>query len=167
MEVVGTVFLDRDGTLIRDAGYLSSVDDIEILNGVVRGLRMFLSHNFQLHIISNQSGVPREFLTTAEFNTVESHFIDLFQKNGVQFESLNYCFHLPSAVCSCRKPQTGLFEEVSSNFKIDKKRAVMIGNSIVDMKAAENFGIAYWGVDQEKSDFIKIAQEVIDYLENS
>ena len=165
MEMAGTVFLDRDGTLIRDTGYLSSIRDVEILSGVVSGLKMFLSRNYRLHIVSNQSGIPRGLVSTTEFQTVERYFIDLFQKNGVQFDSLNYCFHLASAGCSCRKPQTGLFEAVSVNFQTDKKRAAMVGNSLVDMEAAEKFGIAYWGVEQDKTDFLQVAQEVIDYFE--
>jgi D-glycero-D-manno-heptose 1,7-bisphosphate phosphatase len=167
VEVAGTVFLDRDGTLIRDVGYLSSIKDVEILNGVMSGLKMFLSKNYRLHIVSNQSGVPRGLVTTAEFQTVEKYFVDLFHKNGVQFDSLNYCFHLPSAGCSCRKPQTGLFEAVSVNFQIDKKRTAMVGNSLVDLEAAEKFGIAYWGIDQDNSDFLQVAQEVIGYFETS
>jgi D-glycero-D-manno-heptose 1,7-bisphosphate phosphatase len=159
------IFLDRDGTLIRDTGYISSPQDIRILEGVIIGLKLFIARGYELHVVSNQSGVPRKKITRSEFIDVESHISELFLQHEIAFDSLNYCFHLPWEGCKCRKPDVGLFETVSLEFNLNRNSSVMIGNSEVDRIAAENFGIAFWEVGVDKQSFLQVAWEVIDYFE--
>lgn len=159
------VFLDRDGTLIRDTGYISKISDVEVLPGVVRGLKRFKAKGYRLHIVSNQSGIPRGKVSEREFKEVEIHVNKLFQLENIFFDSLNYCFHLPTAGCACRKPNFGLFTKVSEKYQLDKSRSAMLGNSDVDLQAALNFGIPFWKVGITDDDFDFTAQKVVDYFE--
>jgi len=141
------IFLDRDGTLIEDTGYISSPNDVRILQGVLKGLRFFKENNYRLHVVSNQSGLARGKFTAAEFSQVEKRFKLIFLENGITFDTIQYCFHLPSENCTCRKPKTGLLEQVEKVEEINKALSAMIGNSVSDRETAVAFGIPYWGVN--------------------
>ena len=159
------VFLDRDGTLIKDTGYISKISDVEVLPGVVLGLKRFMAKGYRLHIVSNQSGVPRGKISEREFKEVEIYVNNLFELENIFFDSLNYCFHLPTASCDCRKPDFGLFTKVSEKYQLDKSKSAMLGNSEVDLQAAISFGIPFWKVGITVGDFDFTAQKVVDYFE--
>ena len=149
------IFLDRDGTLINDTGYISSKNDVEVLEGVVNGLKLFRKKGYRLHIVSNQSGVPRGKLAFLEFREVERHINSVFLENDMVFDSHNYCFHLPTDGSDCRKPKSSLLVKVSAEFTIAKKISAMLGNSEVDMEAAKDFGIPFWKVGLPEVDFFR------------
>ena len=159
------VFLDRDGTLIRDTGYISKSSNVEVLHGVYEGLRLFREKGYRLHIVSNQSGVPRGKISMLEFKEVETFIDETFKTKGISFDSHNYCFHLPVDSCKCRKPNSGLLEQVSEKYEIDKTKSVMLGNSDVDLGAAKCFGVLFWQVGTGQKDFYQTAREVVEYFE--
>lgn len=165
------IFLDRDGTLIKDSGYISSPDDVHVLPGVFEGLQLFKQNNYQLHIVSNQSGLNRGKISKDEFNAVEVRVNLLFKEKGIIFDSSNYCFHHPSDGCPCRKPKTGLLQQVAWANGIKKSFAVMIGNSEVDRGAADSFGIRYWDVSnsdptyQSQNSFLLVVSQIIKHFE--
>lgn len=164
------VFLDRDGTLIEDVGYIASSNDVRPLPGVFEGLQLFKRNHYRLHVISNQSGLARGKFTREEFEEVQARFIKIFSERDIVFDTLNYCFHLPTEECSCRKPKPGLFEKVNSENQIDKLLSAMIGNSDADRGAAEAFGIPYWDVrtlvedDLAKDTFEVLSSHVVEYF---
>jgi len=158
------IFLDRDGTLIKDTGYISEPSKVLILSGVVEGLRLLKSREFHLHIVSNQSGVARGKISMDQFRVVETKVKNVFLAKGLEFDSVNYCFHLPEDNCSCRKPAAGLIEKVGEKYKIQKSECAMIGNSIVDEGVARNFGIPFWYVTEQEDAFYKIAREVVNHF---
>jgi len=159
------LFLDRDGTLIKDTGYISFPGEIQILNGVVEGLRLFKSKGYRLHVVSNQSGVARELISIENFRLVEMRFLELFSKKDIAFDSLNYCFHSPESGCSCRKPEIGLFESVAERYTIFKDRSAMIGNAEVDERAANKYGVPFWKVDENATNFISTSREIVNYFD--
>jgi D-glycero-D-manno-heptose 1,7-bisphosphate phosphatase len=159
------VFLDRDGTLIRDIGYISKVSDVELLPGVVAGLKLFKANGYRLHIVSNQSGVPRGIISPHEFKEIEAYINELLAAEDVIFDSLNYCFHLPIDYCDCRKPSFGLLKKVSERYSSKKSMSAMLGNSEVDSQAAKGFGIPFWKVGEVENDFFYAAQKVADYFD--
>ncbi len=142
-----SIFLDRDGTLIEDTGYTSSPDDVRVLPGVVQGLQLFRKNNYQLHLVSNQSGMARGNFSLAEFDQVEKRVNAIFRESGIDFDTVHYCFHGPGENCACRKPKPGLLEQVAKTGVIDKSLSAMIGNSEADKGAAAAFGIPYWDVN--------------------
>lgn len=153
-----SIFLDRDGTLIEDAGYISSPDDVRVLPGVIQGLQLFKKNTYQLHLVSNQSGLARGKFSRADFDQVEQRFNSIFLDSGIEFDTAHYCFHRPEENCACRKPKSGLFEQVAETEVIDKTLSGMIGNSESDRGAAEAFGIHYWDVNIETTLRENIAQ---------
>jgi D-glycero-D-manno-heptose 1,7-bisphosphate phosphatase len=159
------IFLDRDGTLIRDTGYISKIDDVEVLPGVILGLKLFKANGYRLHIVSNQSGVPRGKISEIDFKEVESYVNEFFKLEDIVFDSLNYCFHLPTDGCECRKPNFGLLEKVSEQYTSQRSKSAMLGNSEVDMQAAKGFGIPFWKTGVMENDFYLIARKVVDYFE--
>jgi D-glycero-D-manno-heptose 1,7-bisphosphate phosphatase len=144
-----SIFLDRDGTLIEDAGYISSPEDVRILPGVVQGLQLFRKNKYQLHVVSNQSGLARGKFSRADFEQVVQRINAIFLESGIEFDTVHYCFHGPEENCDCRKPKPGLLEQVAETEVIDRSLSAMIGNSESDRGAASAFGIPYWDVNIE------------------
>lgn len=159
------IFLDRDGTLIEDTGYISKIEDIKIMNGVIDGLKLFMENGYRLHLISNQSGIARGKFTLSEFTEVQGELVRRLALQGIHFTSENFCFHAPELKCKCRKPGTGMFELVNKKFKVFHRNSAMIGDSEVDEKAASNFRIAFWRVGVGQLDFLVAAREVIKSIE--
>lgn len=137
------VFLDRDGTLIEDIGYISSPSKIAVKEGVFEGLLLLLDAGFKFVIISNQSGVARRLISENEFEQVNSAFIKTFADQAIRFESIYYCFHLPSDNCTCRKPGIDFFIKEKVKMKSGFV-AGMVGDSIVDAFFAKNCEIPFY-----------------------
>src|SRR5579864_7753836 len=100
------VFLDRDGTIIVDRGYIKDPNQIQPLPGAVESLRNLAREGWKLIVISNQSGVGRGILTIDEMNAVQTKFLRLMRSNGVEIAASYICTHAPEENCECRKPGT-------------------------------------------------------------
>jgi D-glycero-D-manno-heptose 1,7-bisphosphate phosphatase len=161
------LFLDRDGTLIKDTGYISDPAKVVVLKGVIAGLNLFKSYGFGLHIVSNQSGVSRGMISKANFVAVDNRFKSIFLDNGIEFDSINYCLHQPLDNCSCRKPAPGLIAKIFQEYGIERSACGMIGNSEADADAAKNFGIAFWYVSEKKLNFFDIARKVVNHFDSN
>jgi len=141
------VFLDRDGTLIEDVGYLSSISQIKVLPRVIDGLKLLKSLGYLLIVVTNQSGIARGFFTE-EF-VINVHYIlrRLFKDNGVTIDAFYYCPHHPTegfppynVNCDCRKPKTGMIKRAISEHDIEISNSWVIGDSLVDLQLARNAG---------------------------
>ena len=129
------VFLDRDGTINIDKGYLYRISDFEFLPGAVDALKMLQSAGYLLIIITNQSGIGRGYYTEEDFMRLTDYMKSELAKSGVNISGVYYCPHLPDAeveryrkICDCRKPATGLFERAVHDFNIDLSRSYAIGD---------------------------------------
>lgn len=160
------IFLDRDGTLIKDTGYLSDPNGIVFLDGVLEKLYEMKSRGFRLHLVSNQSGVGREIISRSQFESVDLHFRNLLLNNKIVLDSVHYCLHAPNEDCECRKPKILSFSKVESEFHLNKHYSGMIGNSKSDRESAIKFGIKYWNVDErDPSSFIQASNSLISNFE--
>ena len=115
----GIVFLDRDGTLIEEVGYLRDPSDVRILPGAAEALRVLSREGFLLAVVSNQAGMAKGIFTGAEMESVHRRFVSAFGAEGVVFDAVEYCPHHQEGTveayrqaCGCRKPGTGLAEEI-------------------------------------------------------
>ena len=142
------LFLDRDGTLIEDPGYIDSPDKIIFLEGVLDGLQEFRRKNYRLHLVSNQSSVARKIISEAQFWEIDSRFQEILFQHSITFDTVNYCFHTPNENCGCRKPKTGMFTQVETRYPIEKNLCGMLGNSNSDQEAASSYGINYWNITE-------------------
>lgn len=113
------MFLDRDGTLIEEVGYLRRPADVRILPGAVEALRRLAAKGYFLAVASNQAGLARGKFTRREMEAVHRTFLAAFRKEGVIFDAVEYCPHHPEGAlpeyrraCPCRKPGTGMAESI-------------------------------------------------------
>lgn len=137
------VFIDRDGTLIRDVGYLRSIEEIEILPGVVEGLARLRARGFKLVLVTNQSAVGRGLLTESALEGIHAEL----QRRVGTFDGVYYCPHHPTdalgryrVTCDCRKPGAGMVERASRELNLDAAASYVIGDQPGDMQLARRVG---------------------------
>lgn len=134
------VFLDRDGTLIRDLGYTHRIEDYELLPGVVAGLRRMLDSGYRLAVITNQSGIGRGYYGEEQYAAFQAHLVDDLARQGVPIEASYVCPHHPDAGCECRKPRPALLYRARGELGADLARSWVIGDSAVDVGLAQRGG---------------------------
>ena len=134
------VFCDRDGTMIRDTGYLRDPSHVEVLPGAVETLAHAAARGFALVVVSNQSGVGRGLISHDEFVAVDRRFRGVFADRGVALDGVYYCLHAPEFGCACRKPKTGLIDEAVVALGIDPRRSFFLGDKATDVAAGRAAG---------------------------
>jgi D-glycero-D-manno-heptose 1,7-bisphosphate phosphatase len=134
------VFLDRDGTIIEDEGYLSDASRIRLVPGAIDALRTFREHGFLLIVVSNQSGIPRGLITPGQHTEVDARVKAILVAEGVPLDGAYYCPHLPDDGCPCRKPLPGMIDEAAREHGIDVSRSFMIGDKLADVAAGRAAG---------------------------
>lgn len=143
------VFIDRDGTLIREAGYLSSLKKVHIYKNSIKALEMLEKNGYMPIIISNQSGVARGYFTEDFVRKTHKYIDGLLEKQGVKIYAYYYCPHHTKDVkvkkyfkdCNDRKPKTGMVMKAKKRFDIDLKNSFAIGDKLTDVKLAKNSGM--------------------------
>ena len=134
------VFLDRDGTLNRDVGYLSDPDQLELLPGAGSAVRLLNEAGFRIVIVTNQSGLARGFITEPQLHEIHRRLTAQLQAAGASVDAIVYCPHHPEAQCDCRKPGRGLVEQAQRQFPIDCRRSYVVGDKLVDVQLARLIG---------------------------
>ncbi|MCF7799825.1 HAD family hydrolase [Candidatus Babeliales bacterium] len=145
MKKIKAAFFDRDGTLIKDVNYLSSLKQIEIMPGIIDLLSNLQSQNYKLFVITNQSGVARGFFDESFVQKTHEFLTELFKSKNIFFEKFYYCPHHPDKSilkkylidCECRKPNIGLFLQAAKEFNIDLSESLMFGDKILDIQAGQ------------------------------
>jgi D-glycero-D-manno-heptose 1,7-bisphosphate phosphatase len=133
-------FLDRDGVIIHDSGYVHRVEDLVLIDGVIEGLRLLASLDFLLVIVTNQSGIARGYFAEQQFLDLTRSLLDELAASGIEIAHVAYCPHLPSEqqskpACACRKPKPGMLTDTAALLRIDLTRSIMIGDKRSDMQA--------------------------------
>ncbi len=134
------VFLDRDGTLIRETGYLSDPDRVELLPGVARALRNLVEAGYPLVVVSNQSGIGRGMFTLARAHEVMARLRERLREHGVELTSIRLCPHRPEEGCACRKPRPGMLELAAEDLDLSLRDSVTIGDKWIDAATGRNAG---------------------------
>ncbi len=133
------VFLDRDGTLIRDVGYCSKAEDVELLEGVGKLLPKLKSAGFKLVIVTNQSGIGRGYFTEGDFWSVQ-HELEKQLGPGV-IDATYFCADTPQNGSERRKPNPGMLLEAARELGIDLERSYMVGDKVSDTQAGIRAGV--------------------------
>lgn len=138
------VFLDRDGTINVDHGYVHRIEDFEFLPGVIEALKLLQSKGYLLIIITNQSGIARGYYTEEDYNKLTEYMLDELKKEGIDITDVLYCPHLPDAKiekyrvdCDCRKPKTGLFQKAIQKWNINISKSIAVGDKARDLSVCE------------------------------
>ena len=131
------IFLDRDGTLNHDTGYIHRKEDWQWLPGVVETLRRFHAVGYLLVVVSNQSGLARGMFSEDDLRALEAWVNEDLAAHNAVIDAWYYCPHLPEVTgpCSCRKPEPGLILQAAVDLNIDLARSWMIGDRVRDMQA--------------------------------
>jgi D-glycero-D-manno-heptose 1,7-bisphosphate phosphatase len=139
------LFLDRDGTLIEDVGYLGDVSLIRFYKGAARSLRRLKQAGFLLFVVTNQSGVARGYFPESRVREIHRAIQLKLKAQGAGVDGFYYCPHYPGGevkryakVCSCRKPKPGLVRQALKNFAVDLKKSYMAGDKLDDLGLAKN-----------------------------
>lgn len=163
-EINQAIFLDRDGTINVDKGYLYRKKDIEFLNGAVNALKILCNMGFILIIITNQSGIARGYYTEQEFIELDYWMKEELKNQEVRISKTYYCPHCSEGKikkyvkeCKCRKPKTKLFWDAKIDFSINMEKSFAIGNSMRDIMICKESGVKG----------ILLSESQIDLLENN
>lgn len=142
------VFLDRDGTLNRDIGFVTTPKELILLPTVIEGLRVLQEAGFLLLVVTNQSGVARGLYTETGLAAIHGRLRTLLASSGVQLDGIYYCPHHPEEgrppyrqACACRKPQPGLVEQAAREHQVDLSRSFLIGDQSRDIATAQAAGV--------------------------
>jgi len=139
------IFLDRDGTLNEDPGYLGDPDQVILLPTVGEALNILKNQlNFLLIVVSNQSGVARGLITEEDVKKVNNRINELLSEYNVKIDEFCYCTTHPDfnsvEECNCRKPSPKMIIDASEKFNIDLLKSYLIGDNISDIESAMNAG---------------------------
>ena len=134
------VFLDRDGTINVDKNYLYKVEDFEFLPDVIESLKKFQDLGYLLIIITNQSGIARNYYTKDDFLKLKKWLINYLNNYSIHISNIYYCPHGPDSICECRKPKLGLFEQAAKDFDIDLDSSIAIGDKERDVSICKKYG---------------------------
>jgi D-glycero-D-manno-heptose 1,7-bisphosphate phosphatase len=141
------VFLDRDGTINEEVGYLDSLDKLKIFPEAFDAIRLINQSGMKAVVISNQSGVARGYFDEAFVETVHDRIQSLLEKHKAWIDRFYYCPHHPTegtglyrTACKCRKPEAGLLFRASQEMGIDLARSYMVGDMPKDIEAAGKAG---------------------------
>lgn len=131
------IFLDRDGTLNEDPGYVHKVEDFKLLPGAIEALNL-LKKDFKFIIISNQSGIGRGYYKEEDFHKFNNKLIEELGKQNIKIEKTYFCPHTAEENCDCRKPNIRFIKEAEKEFDIDTSSSWVIGDHTCDVLLGKN-----------------------------
>ena len=138
------LFLDRDGTINIEKGYVFRIKDFEFRPGIFDLIRKYQQQNYLIIIVTNQSGIARGFYTEKEFRTLSEWMTKTFQSEKINITKIYHCPHHPdfTGKCTCRKPAPGMILQAIREFNINPGASVLIGDKKSDISAGKNAGIS-------------------------
>lgn len=152
------VFLDRDGTINVEKGYLYRIKDFEYINGVVEALHLLQKMGYTLVIITNQSGIARGYYAEETFLSLTRWMVSDLQQKGIPVAGVYYCPHHPdggvkkyAVACECRKPGTKLFWQAQEDLQVDMEHSYAIGDKMRDIAICWESGVQGIVLDEEES----------------
>ena len=136
-------FLDRDGVINFDKGYIRKKEDITLIGGAIDGLNSFIDAGFQLFIVTNQSGVSRGLFSLDTAININNHLITLLRNRGIQIAAAVICPHNHGPVdsCNCRKPKPLMLTYLEIFYDIEMKDSLLIGDKKSDVLAGVFAGV--------------------------
>jgi len=167
-----TVFLDRDGTLNYDPGFLKVAAELKLLSGVGPALARLKNAGAKLVVVTNQSGVGRGILTLKDLEAIHARLEGLLEQDGAALDAIYFCPHHPDDGCRCRKPNVGMVERAVSELQLDLRRSYLIGDRERDIQLANRVGakgilITAKVMDTQVLDRLKVEQAMPDAVAKS
>ena len=137
------LFLDRDGVINIDYGYVSRVEDFEFVPGVLDFIKTAQEKGYLPIVVTNQSGIGRGYYTVEAFERLTGYMLEKMREHGIVIDRSHvfHCPHAPDEGCDCRKPKPGMLLSAKARFDIDMAQSVMIGDKESDTEAARRAGV--------------------------
>ena len=135
------VFIDRDGVINKEVGYLHKIKDFKFIDGVFDACLYLQNLGYHLIIVTNQSGISRGYYSENDFHVVNNWMLEQFSHQDIKFLDVFFCPHGPESTCNCRKPQPGMFIQANDKHDIDMNNSWMVGDKEADIQAANAAGI--------------------------
>lgn len=145
------VFLDRDGTINIDKGYVYKLEDLEFLPGACNALKAFQDAGFTLIVITNQSGVGRGYYTMKDVEKFNNYLNKKLNSLGINITDFFICPHKPEDSCNCRKPSPYLINEAIRKYNIDPQKSFMFGDKSSDVQLGENANIQSYLITEKEN----------------
>jgi len=169
------VFLDRDGVINVDHGYVHRVDDFCFVPGSAQAMQRLSAAGWRLVVVTNQSGIARGLYTADDYDRFTAHLQDELRAVGVSLDAVHSCPHLPDATlaayrraCDCRKPGPGMLLRAARELSIDLGASVMVGDRLTDVLAGRAAGVGHCALVRSgqalQPDDIRQADAVYDDL---
>ena len=132
-------FLDRDGVVNIDFGYVHSSDKFKLRKGFLQGAAYLINQNYALVIITNQAGIAKSYYSEKDFIKFSHWVFEYLKQMGVSISSTYYCPHHPdyTGECVCRKPRPQMILQALDDYRVSPNDCLFIGDKISDMQAAE------------------------------
>ena len=134
------VFLDRDGTINDDKGYINHPDRIELIPRSALAIRRLNKEGILTIIVSNQSGVARGYFKKELLPVINKRLEDLLEAKKAYLDGIYCCYHHPDDNCSCRKPKPGMLKKAAKKFNLDLKKCFVVGDKYTDIILGHNVG---------------------------
>lgn len=137
------IFIDRDGVINWDpiGDYIKKWEDFRFLDNVMAAMKKLTEAEYDIVIVSNQAGIGDGKYLKKDLDEITKNMMRAFKDNGANVVAGYYCLHGKKAGCSCRKPETGLFELAAKDFTFDKQTTYFIGDKLSDIEAGKRFGL--------------------------
>ncbi|MBS0290525.1 MAG: bifunctional histidinol-phosphatase/imidazoleglycerol-phosphate dehydratase HisB [Proteobacteria bacterium] len=157
------LFIDRDGTLIEEPEdkQVDSLNKIKLIPNVIPALRALQTAGFELVMVTNQDGLGSKQFPQENFALVQEFVLSLFSSQGIHFDNILICPHLPQENCDCRKPKVGLVLEYLKAQVIDKENSYVIGDRLTDLQLAQNIGITGLLLDSKTKTWNTILDDIL------
>lgn len=147
-QLVPAIFLDRDGTINVDHGYVHEIDNFQFIDGVIEAMQELKKMGFALVLVTNQSGIARGMFSEDQFMQLTEWMDWSLADRDVDLDGIYFCPHHPEASeeayrqqCDCRKPQPGMLLAAQQELHIDMSASYMVGDKLEDMLAAKAAGV--------------------------
>ncbi len=162
------VFLDRDGTINVEKGYLYKTDEFEFISGAEEAIHIFNELNYLVIVVSNQSGIGRGYYSVKDVYNLHQYINRLLALSNSRIDGFYFCPHEPKDGCRCRKPQTLLFEKAQREHNIDMNYSYIVGDKLSDIEAAAklrcNYALVLTGHGKEQDRRKIPVQNIYDNL---
>ena len=135
------LFLDRDGTIVEEVGYLHEPQKVSLLPGVASSIKKFRDKGYWIVVVTNQPGIGMGYFQKENFFATNARMLSLLQREGAYIDKILFCPHSEAENCDCRKPRTGLLERAVKELPVIIEKSIMVGDATSDVEAGKVFGI--------------------------
>ena len=158
------VFLDRDGTINEEMGYINHLSRFRLLRQAVPAIRRLNAAGVKVVVVTNQSGAARGYFPASLVDEVHEHLQQLLAAGGAHLDGIYVCPHGPAEGCACRKPRPALLEQAARDLDLDLSRSYLVGDRYIDIQTAANAGakgiLVLTGYGRGEYDYLRAAARV-------